>query len=80
MGDIYVKLHQKETILHKDASIMYGWAMNGYLPYDEIKLDRNVKLQEILSITDDSDIGYFIEVDLKYADEKKESKQFSICS
>ena len=30
------------------------------------------KLEEILNTPDDSDFGYFIEVDLKYPDERKE--------
>ena len=34
-------------------------------PYDETKFDGNVKLQDILSTPDDSDYGYFVEVDLK---------------
>ena len=38
-----------------------------YLPY-EIKLDRIAKLEDILNTPDDSDIGYFIEVGLKYPD------------
>ena len=42
------------------------------LPYDEIKFDNNVKLEDILNTPDDSDIGYFIEVDLKYSDNIKE--------
>ena len=46
--------------------------MSGPIPYDEIKSDNNVKLEDILSTPDDSDIGYFIEVDLKYSDNIKE--------
>ena len=42
--------------------------MSEYLPYDEIEFDRNVELEEILNTPDDSDIGYFIEVNLKYPD------------
>ena len=64
MGDGYVKLDQKK--LYVDASNLCGWAMSEYLPYDEIGFDRNVKLEEILNNSDDSDIGYFIEVHLKY--------------
>ena len=51
---------------------MYGWAISKYLSYDEIKFDENVKLEDILKTTDDSDIGYFIGVDLKYPDNIKE--------
>ena len=40
----------------------------------------NNKLEENLSTPDDNDIGYIIEVDLKYPDEIKKNKSFSICS
>ena len=46
--------------------------MSELLPYDEIKFDNNVNLEDILNTPDDSDIGYFIEVDLKYPDNIKE--------
>ena len=47
------------------------------LPYDEIKLDNNVNLEDILNTRDDSDIGYFVEVDLKYPDNiKQKTKNF----
>ena len=51
--------------------------MSQMLPYDEIKFDENVKLPKILNTLDDNDIGYFVEVDLKYPDNIKEkSKNF----
>ena len=46
--------------------------MSQYLPYDEIKFDRDVRLEDILNNPDDSDIGYFIEVDLNYPNNIKE--------
>ena len=46
--------------------------MSEPLPYDEIKFDNKVKLEDILKTPDDSDIGYFIEVDLKYPDNIKQ--------
>ena len=51
---------------------LYGHSMSQPLPYDEIKFDKNVKLEELLNTLDDSDIGYFIEVDLTYPDNIKE--------
>ena len=72
MGDRYVKSDEKKKILYIDANSLYGWAMSEYLPYDETKCERNVKLEGILNTPDDSDIGYFIEVDLEYAYNKKE--------
>ena len=50
--------------------------MSEYLPYDEIEFDRNVRLEDILNTSDDSDIGYFIEVDLKYPDNIKEKTKY----
>ena len=46
--------------------------MSQALPYDEFELDKNVKLEYILNTLDDSDIGYFLEVDLFYPDYRKE--------
>ena len=46
--------------------------MSEPVPYDEIKFDKNVKLETILNNPNDSDIGYFIEVGLKYPDNIKE--------
>ena len=72
IGDRYVKSDENKKILYKDANKLYGWAMSEYLPYDEIEFDRNVRLEDILNTADDSDIGYFIEVDLKNPDNIKE--------
>ena len=46
--------------------------MSQPLLFDEIKFDNNVTLEDILNTLDDSDIGYFVEVDLKYPDNIKE--------
>ena len=40
-----------------------------------LKFDNKVKLEDILNTPDDSQIGYFVEVDLKYPDEYKRKKQ-----
>ena len=37
----------------------HGWAMKESLLYDEFKFDKNVKLEDILKIPDDSDTGFF---------------------
>ena len=72
MGDRYVKSDKNKKILYIDANNLYGHSMSQYLPYDEIKFDNTVKLEDILNTPDDSDVGYFIEVDLKYPDNIKE--------
>ena len=72
MGDRYVKSDENKKILYIDANNLYGHSMSEPLPYDEIKFDKNVKLEDILNTPDDSDIGYFIEADLLYPDNIKE--------
>ena len=61
----------KKNSLYTDSKNLYGHLRSQSLPYDEIKYDKNVKLEEILNTTDDSDIGYFIEVGLNYSDDVK---------
>ena len=46
--------------------------MSEPLPYDEIKFDNNVELENFLNTPNESDIGYFIEVDLTYPNSIKE--------
>ena len=72
MGDRYIKSDDNKKILYIDANNLYGHSMSEPLPYDEINFDRDIKLEDILNTPDDSDIGYFVEVDLKYSDNIKE--------
>ncbi len=72
MGDRYVKSDKNKKILYIDANNLYGHSMSEPLPYDEIKFDNNVTLEDILNCPDDGDIGFFVEVDLKYPDNIKE--------
>ena len=80
MGDRYIKSDGNKKILYIDANNLYGHSMSQYLPYDEIKFDNTVKLEDILNTPDDSDIGYFIELDLKYPNNIKEkTKNLPFC-
>ena len=78
MGDRYVKSDENKKILYIDAINLFGWAMSESLPYDETEMWHGhpdiymIKLEEILNTPDDSDIGYFVEVDLSYPDDIKE--------
>ena len=74
MGDRYVKTDVNENILYSDANIMYGYVLCESLPYDEGKFDRIVIKEDFLSALDDSDIGYFIEVDLSYPYKRREKR------
>ena len=80
MGDRYVKLDENKKILYIDATNLYGHSMSQFLPYHEIKFEKDILLEEILNTPDDSEIGYFIEVDLKYPDNiKQKTKYFPFC-
>ena len=77
MGDRYIKSDDNKKILYVDAANLYGHSMSEPVPYDEIKFDNNVTLENISNTPDDSDIGYFVEVDLIYPDNiKKRTKIF----
>ena len=76
MGNRYVKSDNNKKILDMDATNLYGYSMSQPLPYDEIKYDNNIKLEDILNNPDDSDIGYLVEVDLKYPDDIKEKTKY----
>ena len=77
MGDRYTKTDENKTILYVDANKLYGHSMSQPLPFDEIKFDENVKLEDILNTPDDSDIGYFVEADLIYPyNIKEKTKNF----
>ena len=72
MGNRYIKSDGNKKILYIDANSLYSHSMSEPLPYDEIKFDQNVELEDILNTPDDSDIGCLIEADLKYPDNIKE--------
>ena len=72
MGDRYIKSDENKKILYINANNLYGHSMSEPLPYDEIKFNNNVKIADILNTPNDSDIGYFSEVDLIYPDNLKE--------
>ena len=60
--------------MYTDAKILYGHSMSQSLPYDEIKFDRTVKMEDMLNTPDDRDIIYFAAAELKNPDEINEKK------
>ena len=79
-GDRYVNSDDNKKILYIDANNLFGHSMSEPVPYDKIIFHRNVELEDIIKTPDDSNIGYFVELDLKYPDKIREKKTFSICS
>ena len=81
MGDRYVKSDNNKKILYIDSDNFFGHSMSQPLPYDEIKFDRNVKVEKFLNTPDDSDIGFFVEVVLRnHNNIKRKNKSFSFHS
>ena len=86
MGARYVKSDENKKIFYKDSNNLYGHSMSQPLSYDEIEMFHGHtdlymnKLEEILNNPDDSDIGYYIEVDLVYSDDIKEKTKKPTCS
>ena len=72
MGDRHVQSDENQKILYVDANNLYGHSMSQPLPFHEIEFDKNVDLEDILNTPDDSDIGYFIVVNLTYPNKIKE--------
>ena len=72
MGDRYIQSDENKKIIYIDAANLYGNSMSQMLPFDEIKFEKDVCLEDILNTPDDNEIGYFLEVDLKYPDNIKE--------
>ena len=59
-------------ITYLDVNNLYGWTVSEYLPYGRFKWLKNVDGFDVMSISDKSTIGYFLEVDLEYPDDLHE--------
>ena len=60
---------QSTFISYLDMNNLYGWAMSEYLPYEGFEWLKNVDEIDVMSISEKSTIGFFLEVDLEYPDE-----------
>ena len=59
-------------ITYLDMNNLYSWAMSDYLPYGRFVWLKNVDEFNVMSISEKSEIGYFLEVDFKYPNELHE--------
>ena len=62
---------KKKSIMYWDANNLYGWGMNQPLPYGGFDWLNKHEINELDfdSISENSSIGYFLEVDLEYPSE-----------
>ena len=58
-------------ITYQDANNLYGEAMVQYLPISEFKWlsERDIQTFNVMSVKDEAEIGYILEVDLEYPTE-----------
>ena len=63
---------QSTFITYLDKNNLYDWAISEYLPYSEFEWLKNVDELDIMPINKKSDVGYILEVDLKYPDKLHE--------
>ena len=80
MGEQYDKDKDSSYMLYVDANNLYGHAMVQPLPQKDVKFDNTATLESILATPDDSETGYFAEVDIEFPKELHEKlKQFPPC-
>ena len=68
----YDKNKLSTFISYLDINNLYDWVINEYLPYGGFVWLKNIDKFDIMSISDKSSIGYFVEVDLEYPKELHE--------
>ena len=59
-------------ITYLDKNNLYGRAMSEFLPYREFRWVKNVNGFDVKSVSEKSDTGYLLEVNLEYPDELHE--------
>ena len=67
----YDNTKQNSFLYYVDANNLYGYAMSQCLPINNFKWlnDEEIKSLDIMSVPDDFEKGYILEVDLDYPDE-----------
>jgi len=78
--DNYDKTKESNYLIYLDANNLYGWAMSESLPYQDIKWNHDVTLDDVLNTPDDNETGYIVEVDLSFPRELHDKfKEFPPC-
>ena len=58
----YDPTKESKTILYLDENNLYGWRMSQYLSYFEFKLLKNIDKFAVNLISENSSVGYILEV------------------
>jgi hypothetical protein len=65
----YDNSKESNYLEYVDANNLYGWGMSEHLPYDDLKIDNNIKIETVLETPDDNEVGYILEVDIVFPPE-----------
>ena len=67
----YDSSKESKCITYLDANNLYSWAMSEYLPYSKFKWLNKKEISRFClnSITENSFVGYILEVDIEYPEE-----------
>ena len=65
----YYPTKESKFIMYLDENNLYDWGMIQHLPYCKFKWLKNDDKFEVNSISENSSIGYILEVDFEYSDE-----------
>ena len=60
--DNYDDTKESNYITYLDANNLYGWAMSENLPYDEVKINKDITIDNVLITPDDNEVGYIVEL------------------
>uniref|UniRef100_A0ABD2VTH1 DNA-directed DNA polymerase n=1 Tax=Trichogramma kaykai TaxID=54128 RepID=A0ABD2VTH1_9HYME len=63
MGEDYNPEKEDVYLMYYDVNNLYGWAMAQYLPYGGFEW---ADVKDYLTLPEDSEYGYILEVDLEY--------------
>ena len=66
----YSKVDDSKSIMYWDANNLYGWSMMQPMPISDFKFlaEKEINKFDLNSISENSLIGYILEVDLEYPD------------
>ena len=78
----YGEVNKNKSIIYWDANNFYGWGMIQSLPVSNFKFlnEKEIHKFNLNSISENSSIGYFLEVDLEYCKELHDShSDYPLC-
>ena len=78
--EVYDPTIESHYLLYLYAQNLYGHAMIQHLPQSNIKIDNDIKYDDVIKTPDDADVGYMLEVDISFPPEIHDLlKQFVPC-